>query len=278
MQPRRQLPRGMPTVDHSQFTPVPSMRYVQQLSARHISRLRQAHAESAPYVFRCTASDSDRHAALTSWETFVANSSPSDVYSTQSHRKRSLREVWHSPLGMRMETSLESREGNAVRDWMSAAPVGSFVNQLHVVQGQLDTLGSRFSIDEGKTRHPSFVAGQVTDGGGTTHYDEYVNLALVATGRKTFYIARSHDDSAINRAEVRGVDTHERRGVNPYNSPAFLPSTARLDEVPTSEWSVADLYPGDILHVPYGDWHWVYSVPHTVMTNVWVIDREDPSL
>ena len=169
---------------------------------------------------------------------------------------------------------LLSPEGNAVRTWLSSAPAGSSVHQLYLVQRQLDAFAADLSVDRSTTRYPSFVTGQVTDGGGTTHFDEYSNFALVITGRKTFYIARSHSNSPINLATVRGKDTHERRGVNPYNALAFAP-LRQLDEVPAGLWSVADLHPGDILYLPYGDWHWVYSTPHAVMTNVWVIDRDD---
>ena len=116
-------------------------------------------------------------------------------------------------------------------------------------------------------RHPAFVTGRISDGAGSTHYDDYHNFALMAVGCKVFYISKSTGGSPVDIAVVHGEE-HERRGVNPYNSTAFAPLGC-LQHVSPDEWTVAVLEPGDVLYLPKGDWHWVYSDPNAVMTNVW---------
>lgn len=271
MAPSRARPlRGPVDIDHSMFHQVKRLEYEQILGPDELQFIREHHATQTPLVLSCKASACQQAECLASWTSFVADSSPSITYSTQEHGNLSLRKIWHSRLGVRMETSLRGEaETNAVRDWLETSTPGSFVHQLHTVQKQLETLATEFKSRRSTTvLYPSFVTGLVEEGGGTTHFDSYTNLAFVTVGCKTFYSSRSFDESPINQATLRGKD-NERRGVNPYNSASLLPRVARLDAVPQELWSAAVLRAGDILYLPLGYWHWVHSTPHAVMTNVW---------
>ena len=80
---------------------------------------------------------------------------------------------------------------------------------------------------------------------------------------------------------------NERLGVNPFDDIKYnrTSSGALLGELDicgddgspfAGQWHLAALEAGDVLILPAYHWHWVWSVPHTVMTNVWVHcdDRE----
>ena len=264
---RVQPSRDTVSVDHSQFESVRTeSRNSISLSSADVRHLSSAHAANRPLVLKGMLSLAERQEIAASWRAFVASSGPEE-YSTYEHGSHTLCTVWNSPLGMRMETSLKAKtEGNAVEDWLAHSSKPT-VQSLHSAHKRLVDLGTALSTGSCTARHPSFITGQISDGSGSTHQDDYVNLALVAVGCKTFYVANSSGDGVIDGAPVRGK-SHERRGVNPYNSTAFAP-LGSLDCVPQDVWAVAVLEPGDILYLPLNYWHWVYSVPHSVMTNVW---------
>ena len=264
---RVQPPRDTASVDHSQFKSVHTeSRNNISLSGADVRHLSSAHAASRPLVLKGMLSPAERQEIATSWRAYVASSGPEE-YSTYEHSKHTLRTVWNSPLGMRMETSLKAKaEGNTVEDWLARSPEPT-VQSLHAAHKRLVDFGTALSTGSSTARHPSFVTGRISNGSGSTHQDYYVNLALVVVGCKVFYVANSSEDGVIDTAPVRG-ESHERRGVNPYNSTSFAPLDS-LDCVSQDVWSVAVLEPGDILYLPLNYWHWVYSVPHSVMTNVW---------
>lgn len=256
-------------VDHHLFTSVQPILYHQRLTFSELQSLRAAFASKQPLLLRCAATPAQCQDASVSWAAFVESAAGTERYTTQGHGKRSLRDVWQNSSGLRIETGLNKVESNVVRDWLRVSEPGSFIKQLALVQEQLDALSVEFKRRRSSAvRYPSFISGLTVDGGGTTHFDTYTNLALVTVGHKVFYIAPSTEDSPINLAPVRGR-LNERRGVNPYNSESFVPPLARLDTVPRECWTVAALDPGDILYLPSGYWHWVSSSSHTVMTNCW---------
>ena len=266
---RVQPSRDTASIDHHQFKPVHTEERVGlTLSSSDIRSLCSAHTRCEPVLLKCPPGCIDQKEVMSSWSAFVTASGLQE-YSTYEHGLQSLRTVWDSPLGMRMETSLRAgTEDNAVEDWMSRA-VNLSVRCLHSLHRRLLDLGTDLSMDSRAMRHPSFVTGLICDGCGSTHQDGYTNLALVAVGCKVFYVAESSSRGFIDRAPVRGKD-HERRGVNPYNSSTFAPRGS-LDCVPQEVWSVAVLEPGDVLYLPVDYWHWVYSSPHSVMTNIWIV-------
>jgi|TARA_B110000046_G_scaffold8412_1_gene8574 ribosomal protein L16 Arg81 hydroxylase len=126
---------------------------------------------------------------------------------------------------------------------------------------------------EGKVEHPAFVNGASDKGkepcGGPTHFDDYNNFALVVCGSKKFYVA-AH--STFKNMPIRGMESNQRLGVNPFNACTFAPmgSPFAVDETKINEWAYASLQSGDILYVPKTYWHWVQSTPRTIMTNDWI--------
>jgi len=264
---RTQAARGEPVVGHANFRRVRTVhRNSVELESSDVRLLTAAYAAGEVVVLKGALTEDERREISKSWNAFAtAHSAP--TYSTYEHRKQPLREVWGSGLGMRMETSLREREGNPVEDWLSTSGDPA-VRRLYTAHKRLVELGAALSKDANTMRHPAFVTGRIRDGAGSTHNDDYHNFALVAVGSKAFYISESTGESLIDLATVHGKE-HERRGVNPYNATAFAPLGC-LHCVPPDVWSVAVLEPGDVLYIPKGDWHWVYSVPSTVMTNVWV--------
>jgi len=262
--------RGEPVIDHTNFGQIETIhRNSVELTASDVRLLTAAYTSREALVLKGTLTEDERRAISNSWHAFAtAHSAP--TYSTYEHRKQPLREIWESELGMRMETSLRELEGNPVEDWLSTSGEPA-VRRLYTAHKRLVELGAALSKDANTMRHPAFVTGRIRDGTGSTHNDDYDNFALVASGCKAFYISESTGEGPIDLTVVHGKE-HERRGVNPYNATAFAPLGC-LQCVPPDVWSVAVLEPGDVLYLPKGDWHWVHSVPNTVMTNVWVADE-----
>ena len=167
-----------------------------------------------------------------------------------------MRRIWSE--ARRMEVGLEDKEqghANPVLAWVqrrgqvepSLAPVEQLLVQLkHILCGAR----KRSTI-----REPAFVAGTIQPGGGPTHFDNYENLAVVLVGQKTFYLA----EPATFRDAPRLGKTNERLGVSPHDR-----LSSRVEQ-----WHVAHLEVGDILYLPLGWWHFVDSIPRTVMTNTW---------
>ena len=97
------------------------------------------------------------------------------------------------------------------------------------------------------------------------------------TGDKVFY----HSPLAAFEGVERRGKLNERLTVNPFDELAL---NAPLHELhthgpvgPLAElgplaplWHEASLGAGDILFLPHRWWHWVWSLPHTSMTNVWI--------
>ena len=157
-----------------------------------------------------------------------------------------------------MEVGLKNKErgaSNPVTKWLQqrrrAEPSLALAGRL------LAQLRSVLSKARGRSKmlEPAFVAGSVRPGGGPTHFDDYDNLALVLVGGKTFYVA----PPSTFRDSPRLGKSNERKGVSPHD---------RLTS-DRNQWQVAHLQAGDILYLPKGWWHYVDSIPQTVMTNVW---------
>ena len=258
--------RGQPVINHASFPQVCTVRRdLVGSDASNVRLLTAAYVARSAVVIKGMLTKDEKVAISNSWSAFAtAHCAP--TYSTYAHAKRSLAEVWGSELGMRMETSLRELEGNPVETWLSQAKEPA-VQRLYAKHRRLMQLGASLSKDVSSMRHPAFVTGRISDGAGSTHYDDYHNFALMAVGCKVFYISKSTGGSPVDIAVIHGEE-HERRGVNPYNSTAFAPLGC-LQHVSPDEWTVAVLEPGDVLYLPKGDWHWVYSDPNAVMTNVW---------
>ena len=235
-----------------------------RLDTSTIRSLMEAVREMRPLVLRRAYPVNNE--VTRSWVSYVQGSVV-DRFTTYRHGPQTLHCVWNSDAGIRLEAGVQQCEVNPVRAWLDVAPPGSGTHELRCVQRQLDSIAARLRPAE--VRYPAFVTGKLQAGGGPTHYDEYENFAMMVCGSKTFYLA---EPDALSNLPVRGQRTNERLGANPFNRVSLAPgsSSAHLDEVAPDVWMLATINPGDILYLPLGYWHWVYSEPHTVMTNVWV--------
>jgi len=251
---------------------------VQYCSTVGIDRRARAEVQAAferkePIVLRCTLSEQDERRLRAEWEAFITASTT--THQTKDHGSAiTLRQAWISPIrietGLRQDGSDEAHQHNPVRLFLETAKRGSVANQMWHQQTDLEGLARRLACTRGKIDevvYPSFIAGNILAGGGPTHHDEYDNFAMVLIGCKTFYTAPHEHFKSFT---IRGSkDGNERRGVNPFDD-ASLNDGGNLDPAPLHYWKQAQLNPGDMLFLPRGYWHWVQSVPHTVMTNTWI--------
>ena len=168
-----------------------------------------------------------------------------------------LRNMWTKPI--RIETSIGTDrdlntnkaddDANPVVDWMESSTGDAVALRFKQYQAHLKEVAD-FVFPGVRSSEPSFVTGAIRPGGCYTHYDDYDNLAMVIQGRKVFFITE-HEN-----IEPREGDDNERRDITPY------------DRVHRG-WLRVELGAGDVLYLPSGWWHYVESVPHSVMTNYW---------
>lgn len=266
---KRQRTRSVTRRTESAFALVP-FRTTELIDRQARAEVTAAFKRKEPLVLRCTLSETDKRGLRAEWEAFVAASTTK--HQTKDHGANiTLRQAWQSPIrietGLRKDGSDEKSEHNPVRMFLETAKQGSMANQMWGRQVRLETLARGLARACDNVVYPSFIAGNINPGGGPTHQDDYDNFAMVLVGCKTFYTA-SHDHFVS--FPVRGSkDGNERRGVNPFDD-ASLNDGENLDPAPLHYWQRAQLYPGDMLFLPQGYWHWVQSVPHTVMTNTWI--------
>lgn len=216
------------------------------------------HTPHRPFVIRGHLSSTDLGRLRREWARFVSESNNryrtnqgpktdrSDGGSTHSVKAVRLRDMWDKPV--RIETLGKGNDDpNPVIDWMKSSPPTSVATLFETYQLQLKSIVDRCFGDV-ETVEPAFVTGAIRPGGCTTHFDEYDNMALVVLGRKTFFIT-AHEN-ITKRPKHNEVDDTPFDGVE-------------------REWLRVELLAGDALYLPAGWWHYVESVPHTVMTNYW---------
>lgn len=230
-----------------------------------------------PLLIKLHLSDSERRELLDDWQSFVKQHSK-DRYQTQTPGRGNgilpLAEVWDTPL--RIESGLNGETANPLRDWLEAPSDPQAVRRrMAQVQAQLDGVAAAWRLQVGSTvETKAFIAGRIEPGGGPTHYDEYDNLAFVLTGSKVFY----HAPLAAFEGVARRGEKNERRTVNPFDELALndpireLHTTGPMGPL-APLWHEAILEAGDILFLPHRWWHWVWSLPRTSMTNVWIYRR-----
>ena len=230
-----------------------------------------------PLLIKLHLSDSERRELLDDWQSFVKQHSK-DRYQTQTPGRGNgilpLAEVWDTPL--RIESGLNGETANPLRDCLEApSDPQSVRRRMAQVQAQLDDVAAAWRLQVGSTvETKTFIAGRIEPGGGPTHYDEYDNLAFVITGSKVFY----HAPLAAFEGVVQHGEENERRTVNPFDELALndpireLHTTGPMGPL-APLWHEATLEAGDILFLPHRWWHWVWSLPHTSMTNVWIYRR-----
>ena len=247
------------------------------------AQVMQAYHANEPLLVRGQLTSSQVGRLHSEWDEYVQKRGHLK-YKTAGHKKKCpLSTVWNSD--MRLESGVHDRDPNPVKDWLQRSVSGSVAREVLVHrQSWIDGIAKRLNVSERavdvrrglrrseRLRRPSFITGRISDGGGPTHFDDYHNLAMVITGHKIFYTAK-HGNFCSR--DIRGQFENERLGVNPYNSVACAPgqSESHMDHTHVSEWAVADMRSGDILFLPAGHWHWVWSTEKTVMTNSWVSDH-----
>ena len=221
-----------------------------------------------PLVIRSVMSVMDKQLLQNSWEQTVARDTGAyqvnagvqtdrvDGKSAHCPGLLPLRRIWSE--ARRMEVGLKEKEKgdpNPVLAWVQeCSQFESVLRPVSQLLAELKTILCQ-TRKRSTIREPAFVAGTIQPGGGPTHFDNYENLATVLVGRKTFYIAKP---STFADAPKLGKK-NERLGVSPHD---------RLSSE-VEQWQVAHLEAGDTLYLPLGWWHFVDSVPHTVMTNTW---------
>ena len=235
-----------------------------RLRASAVRILMERIQQGRPIVLRRVCDGEMSEVSLCSWTNHVRRAGR-DRFTTYCHGPCTLHHIWNSDVGIRLETGVRNDERNPVREWLASSVSSSDLLGLWRIQQQLDSIASRLQPVE--VRHPAFVTGAIQAGGGPTHYDDYENFALMVCGSKTFYLA---EPAALQHLPIRGQRSNERLGVNPFNRASLAPgsSSAHLDEVPFGTWLTSTLNSGDMLYLPARYWHWVYSEPHTIMTNV----------
>jgi hypothetical protein len=242
---------------------------VGRLSARADAQLQEAILHKYPLVIRHRQTSRDSPSLRDSWRRFVAQDSEQyqvnqgaktdNLSGASSHSPGllPLAQVWCE--ARRLEVGLkDTRRGqtNPVIKWLRHCPRSE--PEARGVSKLLDHLRRLVMINSqvsSRIREPAFVTGTVQPGGGSTHFDDYDNLAVVLVGHKTFYIA---PPPTFWDAPLEGK-YNERLGVSPHDR---LTSNAE-------DWEVAHLTAGDMLYLPVGWWHFVDSQPRTVMTNIW---------
>lgn len=242
------------------------------LSAGVSTQLQEAICRKRPMVIRHRQLANDSLRLRDSWLRFVAQDTGryqvnqgaktdrADGASVHSPGLLPLTQVWREArrleVGLKDATRGQTGQINPVVKWLQQCPRSEpeargvarllrHLRRLVMISGQPNS----------KIREPAFVAGSVQPGGGSTHFDDYDNLAVVLVGHKTFYIA---PPPVFQDAPPKGED-NERLGVSPHDR-----LTSNIED-----WEVARLTAGDILYLPVGWWHYVDSEPRTVMTNVW---------
>ena len=242
------------------------------LTAPVLQRLLAAMRDGNPLIIRLQLSAAERSELLREWSDYVIDHRSELCQTSDGTAPRtSLGEVWDTPH--RIEIGLHDEVEDPLREWLQAtAARGSVRYRMQRVQLQLDDIARtwcrRVRTDQ-ETK--AFITGRIEPGGGPTHFDEYDNLAFVLTGSKVFYHAVP---SAFTRVDLHGRK-HERLSVNPFDEVALnlvpILDTHDLDgNLLAPLWRAAALDAGDILFLPHHWWHWVWSQPHTVMTNDWV--------
>ena len=106
----------------------------------------------------------------------------------------------------------------------------------------------------GLQRHLAWLTSTNPPPGGSTHYDDYVNIACVLSGCKYFFLLAPGYHAGMTT--TAGVPPNEQPSVSPTNTTSLA-------------WQVAVLNPDDVLMIPKGWWHWVASDGDTVMVNEW---------
>jgi hypothetical protein len=235
--------------------------------------LRMAVQHREPMVIKHAAVARDSKALRDGWAHFVeqdrgsyqvnegSKTDRSDGGSVHSPGLLSLRLIWSE--ARRMEVGLSDLEGgqvNPVTRWLGNRPGDApSVRRVERLLAQLRSILLEVRGQQAEMKEPAFVAGMIGPGGGPTHFDDYDNIAVVLVGCKTFYIA---PQATFYDACLLG-EPNERLGVSPHDG---LSSCA-------DQWKQERLEAGDILYLPQGWWHYVDSLPQTVMTNVWARER-----
>lgn len=246
-----------------------------------MTRLYAALRASTPLIIRLKLSSAERSELLQSWSSYVtAHESVPQQTAGDTSPVLPLGEAWDT--ARRIESGLKGRRRtvyvDSAREWLMAPALrGSARLRMQQVQLQLNRVADEWCKQiRSDQETKAFIAGRIEPGGGPTHFDSYDNLALVLAGSKVFYHAPHRDFLRVERAGKE----HERLTINPFdelalNHPVTRLHTQDLDERPLAPlWRAAALEAGDILFLPHHWWHWVWSEPHTIMTNNWV-DRSD---
>ena len=204
-----------------------------------------------PLLLKASLSSEEVASIAAEWAAHVDYSPESSRYQTNGDGMQSLRRIWNS--NMRLETQLRDDDAsNPVLEWLATAPPPSVASRFYQLHLQLVSLVRR---EHEVLKTPSFVNGLTATGGGVTHYDEYINLATVLVGSKTFFVAPP--EAFLGAAAMGRVN--ERLGVDPLDHGSPNPGA----------WRVAVMEPGDVLVLPEGWWHYVQSAERAVMTNIW---------
>ena len=188
--------------------------------------LRAAMVSAKPLVVRSRLSEADALVLVDEWELHVAQDAT--VYQmADGQGKQLLAAMWASP--MRLEHDLQdTATPNPVVAWLRASPPDSVGDRVWQLQQRIEVVAAAHGP---VLRRPVFATGLIAVGGGSAHFDDYNNAALVLAGNKSFFIA---PPNAMTWEDgPRNGKRNERLDVNP-----LIPGP--YTEPPLAQWRLAN--------------------------------------
>ena len=223
-----------------------------------------------PVVFRGGWSAQRTAAFRLEFEAYALSSTT--LWQTLGAGKQRIADAWATP-GTRLEHALDSlpdgvrRNGpldGLLRDPPEGSAAAAAQATLQVMHSAVAS--SRRSIQ----REPVFIIApsgpsqqngqdeqnRVAPSLALTHFDEYVNLALLLIGKKRWYV--------LEPSKLAWEDGPQSHSPNERLDVSF-------ESHPNLPWRVVDVGPGDLVLLPSGWWHRVESKPTgSVLVNLWM--------